>query len=47
MKKAWIDTKNKIISFHIIPHSTYFEAEKEKFWESIMILTNKKGFRIQ
>ncbi|MCQ2443852.1 MAG: hypothetical protein MJ077_12230 [Oscillospiraceae bacterium] len=45
-KQAWLDEKNKIVSFHCIEDSRVYRAEETHFWDYIMGLT-RSGYRIQ
>lgn len=44
--EAWLDEKNRIVSFHEIPDSQYYSTDDHTFWQRIyrMILT---GYRVQ
>ena len=44
--EAWLDEKNRIVSFHEIPDSQYYTTDDHTFWQRIlrMILT---GYRVQ
>ena len=44
--EAWLDEKNRIVSFHEIPDSQYYSTDDHTFLQRIlrMILT---GYRVQ
>ena len=44
--KAWLDEENRIVSFHEIPGSRYYSAEKHDFWQMIVSLI-LAGYRVQ
>ncbi len=45
-KTAWIDEKNRIVSFHEMPESRVYTALESDFWPHIQVLVNA-GYRIQ
>ena len=44
--EAWLDEKNRIVSFHEIPGSRYYSAEEHDFWQMIVSLI-LAGYRVQ
>ena len=44
--EAWLDEKNRIVSFHEIPDSRYYSAEECDFWHRIVSLI-LSGYRVQ
>jgi len=45
-KTAWIDEKNRIVSFHEMMESRVYTAPESDFWPYIQVLVNA-GYRIQ
>ena len=44
--EAWLDEKNRIVSFHEIPDSRYCSTEEHSFWSMIVSLV-LAGYRVQ
>ena len=44
--EAWLDEKNRIVSFHEIPDSRYYSTEDHAFWQSILRMV-LAGYRVQ
>lgn len=44
-KMAWIDEKNKIVSFHAIDNGRMITKSESLFWDYIIKLT-KSGYRM-
>lgn len=44
--EAWIDEENRIVSFHKIQDSRYYNAEEHDFWQMIVSLI-LSGYRVQ
>ena len=44
--EAWLDEEKRIVSFHEIPGSRYYSAEKHDFWQMIIDLI-LAGYRVQ
>ena len=44
-KTAWIDEKNKIVSFHAIDNGEMIIKVESQFWDFISGLTNS-GYRV-
>ena len=44
--EAWLDEKNRIVSFHEIPDCQYYCAEETDFWQVIVGLI-MAGYRVQ
>lgn len=45
VKTAWIDEKNKIVSFHAMDHGKMIRKTERLFWDYIFRLMNA-GYRI-
>ena len=44
-KTAWIDEKNKIVSFHAIDNGEMIRKTENLFWDFLFGLTNS-GYRV-
>lgn len=44
--EAWLDSGNRIVSFHEIPAGQYYSAEDHTFWQQITSLI-LSGYRVQ
>lgn len=43
---AWLDERERVISFHEIPDSRFFAATGEGFWQAMLELL-ERGYRVQ
>ena len=46
LKNAWIDEKERVLSFSRLENGTVFLAEEEAFWNRILLLM-RSGYRMQ
>ena len=44
--EAWLDERNRIVSFHEIPDSRYYSTEAQAFWQLILGMVHS-GYRVQ
>lgn len=44
--EAWLDERNRIVSFHEIPDSRYYSTENHAFWQMILGMV-WSGYRVQ
>lgn len=46
MKTAWIDDRNRIISFTVLTCGELYREEENRFWQRILSLM-REGYRVQ